>query len=93
MNRITNTIYDFVSTGSGQSWICPAGVTVICITLGDRLDPSTFKSATYILNVVPNTTYIFTINQTGYTSYNNANTMGSIFSWAGANRMYLEWVE
>ena len=45
------------------------------------------------LTVTPNTSYTFTINQTGYTSYENANTFGSLMTWTGADRIYIQWVE
>jgi len=92
-NRLIRKNIDFASTGSSQTWTAPAGVTTITATLGDRTDSTIFTGSTYFLTVTPNTTYTFTINQTGYTSYENANTFGSLMSWAGANRIYLEWVE
>lgn len=93
MERIVNRNVDFTATGSGQSWTAPAGVTEILVMFGDRTNAANIFIAPMVVTVVPNTTYTFTINQTGYTAYNNSNTFGSLFTWVGANRIYLQWVE
>jgi hypothetical protein len=93
MNRIVGINIDFASTGSSQTWTAPAGVTSILITFGDRTVGTTMRIPSFPITVVPNATYVFTINQTGYTSYGSPNTFGSLFSWLGANRIYIQWIE
>ena len=93
MQRIVNRNIDFTSTGSGQSWTAPAGVTQILVMFGSRTDATNIAISPMAVEVTPNTTYTFTINQTGYTSYGTPNTFGSLFSWLGADRIYLQWVE
>jgi len=92
-SRVVSQNIDFTTTGSGQSWTAPAGVTDITIMLGDRTNAANIWIQPVALTVVPGTTYTFTINDLAYGSIGSPNTFGSLFSWKGANRIYLQWVE
>lgn len=93
MNRIISKNIDFSSTGAGQSWTCPAGITSIWVTFGDRSNTTIMSINATPLEVVPNTVYTFTINQLTYGTYGNPNTFGSLLSWVGADCIYIQWVE
>lgn len=83
-------IYISASKLFQNSWTCPAGVTEVTIQPIDSSVNPTQASST--VTVVPNTTYISVINSSSY-SFNNPNTLGSIFTWSGSSNLLITWTE
>jgi len=76
----------------GNSWTCPAGVTEVLIQVVSTGTGTTIYTEPIRVEVVPNTTYAITINNTGFV-INNANTFGSLYTWTGSGFIELIWVE
>ena len=71
-------------------FLIPAGVTEITVQPVDSSGNPTQPSST--ISVVPNTNYVITINSGSY-SFNNPNTLGSIFSWTASSNLLITWTE
>jgi len=81
----------FFSTGQvNNDFVCPAGVTQILIQPTNDLGVAT--SIPNPLTVVPNTTYVVTINSTTY-AFGTQNTFGALYSWAGGGFVKITFVE
>ncbi len=79
-----------VAGATTPSFAIPAGVTEITVQPVNSSGVPTQASST--ITVVPNTSYVITINSSSY-SFNNPNTLGSLFTWSASSNLLITWTE
>jgi len=91
VQRITST-----TRFNSQSWTAPAGVTSVLLipitNAGAPVGPGE------LVIVVPNTSYVVTMNDTWTSSSTGQNTFGSVYGWTGGtlsnnDGILISWVE
>lgn len=94
MGGVNRLISLEITTSVGTTtWTAPAGVTVITVENRTANEVAGMVYPVSFIEVVPNTTYTITTNDTTWDTTGDAGTFGSLLTFPSSTRLLISWVE